>query len=186
MTLSNVNLAIYYRLSHCLLAYANIHLHPLKALVLCHRFKLCLADDYGEKMRLPAGLTPLRVIAAYLQFLGDFALAKLCEQWGSGKVAAKDVVWAMTVPAAWSESAKQTMRQVAAAAGLVTHPSSRYACICHPWTRRAAVCYNDMHTSVHGRVQRECLMQREARRCTQTPKALCHISLSRAVIYLQA
>lgn len=76
---------------------------------------------------LPAGLEASRVIADYLRFLKDFALAKLCEQWGNGKVTPKDVVWAMTVPAAWSESAKQTMRLAAVDAGLVISPASRYS-----------------------------------------------------------
>ena len=86
---------------------------------------LCLAEDYAAAGPLPAGLTPQKVIADYLTFLGKFALAKLCEQWGAGQVTAKDVSWALTVPAAWSERAKQTMRQAAVTAGLVTHPASR-------------------------------------------------------------
>ncbi len=78
-------------------------------------------------MPLPAGLTPQKVIADYLGFLKDFALDKLCDQWGSGKVTAqpRHVVWALTVPAAWSDIAKQTMRRAAVDAGLVTSAASR-------------------------------------------------------------
>ena len=74
---------------------------------------MCLAeDDRDSKVPdLPAGLEIKKVIGDYLRFLKEAALEKLCEQWGTGKVTAKDVVWALTVPAAWSESAKQTMRQ---------------------------------------------------------------------------
>ncbi len=87
-----------------------------------------MADDYEDNTlkTLPAGLTPQKVIADYLAFLKGFALDKLCEQWGTGKVTAKDVVWALTVPAAWSDIAKQTMRRAAVDAGLVTIAASRF------------------------------------------------------------
>ncbi len=87
-----------------------------------------MADDYEDNTlkTLPAGLTPQKVIADYLAFLKGFALDKLCEQWGTGKVTAKDVVWALTVPAAWSDIAKQTMRRAAVDASLVTTAASRF------------------------------------------------------------
>ena len=101
-----------------------------------YRFKLLLAEDYNDTagvLALPAGLTPLRVISDYLRYLKEFTLSKLSVQWGSERVSARDVMWAMTVPAAWSETAKQTMRKAAVMAGLVSHPGSRYthaACNC--------------------------------------------------------
>ena len=130
-----------------------------KMLIVC-RFKLCLADDDAESgaTTLPNGFTPQKVISDYLRFLGDFALAKLCDQWGAGKITAKDVTWALTVPAAWSESSKQIMRQAAVVAGWVTHPMSRYnlaeccneacviQCMCHACRSNArwlAVCQAD-------------------------------------------
>ena len=93
------------------------------------RFKLLLAEDYNDTtgvLALPAGLSPLRVISDYLRYPKDFTLAKLNVQWGSETVSAQDVMWTMTIPAAWSETAKQTMRRAAVMAGLVSHPGSRY------------------------------------------------------------
>ena len=94
--------------------------------ILC-RFKLLLAEGYTSPALepLPAGLTPLRVISDYLRYLKDLVLRKLSEQWGTGRVAAEKVVWALTIPADWSESAKQTMREAAVCAGLVKQPKSR-------------------------------------------------------------
>ena len=77
-------------------------------------------------IKLPTGLTPLRVIADYLRFLKECALGKLWEQWGSDRVAASDVTWAVTVPAAWSELAKKTMRLAVVQAGIVSSPTSRW------------------------------------------------------------
>ena len=94
------------------------------------RFKLCLAEGHDAVVgtpKLPAGLTPVRVIADYLCYLKEFALNKLSIQWGSNSVSAQNVMWALTIPAAWTESAKQCMRQAAVIAGIVSHPGSRYA-----------------------------------------------------------
>lgn len=76
-------------------------------------------------LTLPADLTPLKVVSDYLRFLKDFTLAKLNVQWGSNQVTAADVMWAMTVPAAWSEAAKQLMREAAVMSGLVPNAGSR-------------------------------------------------------------
>lgn len=74
---------------------------------------------------LPDGLTAIRVLSDYLRYLKDYTLAKLSVQWGSKRVTPAEVMWAMTVPAAWSETAKQTMRQAAVLAGLVPHVGLR-------------------------------------------------------------
>ena len=109
------------------------HQHKVSDLIqsqYLHRFKLYLADDYvyedNTLTTLPVGLTPQKAITDYLGFLMGFALDKLCEQWGTGKVTAKDVVSAMIVPAAWSDIAKQTIHQAAVDAGLVTCAASRF------------------------------------------------------------
>lgn len=74
-------------------------------------------DSGAETFALPPELTPKRVITDYLRFLGQLGLKKLAEQWGSFKQ--DDVAVVLSVPAAWSDSAKQTMRQAAVDAGLV-------------------------------------------------------------------
>ena len=66
-------------------------------------------NDAAGVCQLPAGLTPVRVIADYLACLKELALSKLRIQWGSMSITARDVMWALTVPAGWTESAKQLM-----------------------------------------------------------------------------
>ena len=66
------------------------------------------------------------MIGDYLRYLKDFALSKLTTQWGPKGVTAQNVLWALTVPAGWSETAKKTMRHAAVIAGLVTQAGSRY------------------------------------------------------------
>lgn len=114
-----------------------------------HRFKLLLAEDYNDTagvLALPAGLTPLRVISDYLRYVKEFTLAKLNVQWGSERVSAQDVMWAMTIPAAWSETAKQTMRRAAVMAGLVSHPGSRYT---HADYYSKSLCVQLWHEACH-------------------------------------
>lgn len=79
----------------------------------------------AENSTLPPELTPERVITDYLRFLSDHGFKKLAEQWGSFK--RDDVTVVLSVPAAWSDSAKQTMRKAAFDAGLVQAADSRFA-----------------------------------------------------------
>lgn len=100
-------------------------------MTLC-RFKLALAsedhrstalaqmpalDTDAETSALPPELDPKQVITDYLRFLGQHGFKKLAEQWGSFQQ--DDVAVVLSVPAAWSDSAKQIMRQAAFDAGLV-------------------------------------------------------------------
>ncbi len=78
-----------------------------------------------ESCVLPPQLTPQQVITDYLRFLGQHGHKKLAEQWGAFKQ--DDVAVVLSVPAAWSDSAKQTMRQAAVDAGLVQ--SSNAGCV---------------------------------------------------------
>lgn len=73
---------------------------------------------------LPPQLNAQRVIGDYLRFLRNYAIAKLTSQY-SGSFRSDDVTWALSVPAAWSESSKQTMRLAAVDAGIVEHVDSR-------------------------------------------------------------
>lgn len=74
-------------------------------------------DTDAETSALPPELNPKQVITDYLRFLGQHGFKKLAEQWGSFKQ--DDVAVVLSVPAAWSDSAKQIMRQAAVDAGLV-------------------------------------------------------------------
>lgn len=121
------------RALHVYISQYIAHMHTSAELreihAVCVRFKLCLAEGYNDSMgacRLPAGLTPVRVIADYLRYLKEFTLSKLSIQWGSKSITAENVMWALTIPAAWTETAEQSMRQAAVSAGIVSHPGSRY------------------------------------------------------------
>ena len=94
------------------------------------RFKLCLADTQcSSSGQLPEGFTAHKVISDYLRFLGKFALDKLYKQWGSEQITSSEVMWAVAVPAAWSDMAKDTMRQAAVTAGLVRNSATKYVCL---------------------------------------------------------
>ncbi len=84
-----------------------------------------LDSDAEESCVLPPQLTLPQVITDYLRFLGQHGHKKLAEQWGAFKQ--DDVAVVLSVPAAWSDSAKQTMRQAAVDAGLVQ--SSNPGCV---------------------------------------------------------
>ena len=91
------------------------------------RFKLRLAEDYVPETPLPPTLSPQRLMSDLLRFLQESAVKSLKEQWGSAHVSVHDIAWAITVPANWSDAAKQTMRNAAVEAGMVSSPASRYA-----------------------------------------------------------
>ncbi|XP_052793109.1 heat shock 70 kDa protein 12B-like [Mya arenaria] len=67
-------------------------------------------DDRGRKM------TAMLVFSEIIRYLKDHLL-KLLEMRGTG-VDNKDIHWVLTVPAIWSDSAKQFMRETATKAGI--------------------------------------------------------------------
>ena len=91
-----------------------------------HRFKLFLAADHDNcgLAVLPPDLSPEKIISDFLRFIKESALAKLDEQWGPGMALAEGVIWALTIPANWPDTAKETMRQAAVTAGLISHADS--------------------------------------------------------------
>ncbi|CAM6123017.1 unnamed protein product [Calypogeia fissa] len=68
--------------------------------------------------RLPEGLSTERVISDYLKELSLFIMAELKNKFGD-HIVKKDVQWCLTVPAIWSDTAKQTMHICAQMSGLV-------------------------------------------------------------------
>ena len=96
-----------------------------------HRFKSRLADDVPNNTNpnhvgLPEGLTWLMVTSDYLHYLKGLALAELNSN-QPGQASASDVLWAISIPANWSDCAKGLLRQAAANAGLISQVSSRQA-----------------------------------------------------------
>lgn len=76
-----------------------------------------LDPNVEDSSAIPPQLEPKRVITDYLRCLGEHGRKKLAEQWGPCKD--EDLAVVLSVPAAWSDSAKQIMRQCAVDAGLV-------------------------------------------------------------------
>ena len=105
----------------------NLSVHMVTEVVCQCRFKLHLAEDFVRATPLPPTLSPQRLMSDLLRFLKQMALKSLHEQWGSARVSIHDIAWAITVPANWSDAAKQTMRNAAVEAGMVSSPASRYA-----------------------------------------------------------
>eukprot|EP00243_Klebsormidium_subtile_P006773 TRINITY_DN2924_c0_g1_i2.p1 TRINITY_DN2924_c0_g1~~TRINITY_DN2924_c0_g1_i2.p1 ORF type:complete len:437 (-),score=77.34 TRINITY_DN2924_c0_g1_i2:1107-2417(-) len=86
---------------------------------LIEKFKLHLADDPSPSLPpLPPGLPAERCITDYVRELGRECFRRIQTDYGSG--ATEDSIqWCLTVPAMWSNKAKEVMKQVAANAGLV-------------------------------------------------------------------
>lgn len=84
------------------------------------RFKLYLDEAAAEKLpELPSDFTALDIIADYLHNLYLKAFKDIQSKWGI-QIRPENIVWFLTVPAMWSEKAKQDMREAAVIAGLVS------------------------------------------------------------------
>ncbi|RUS16039.1 hypothetical protein BC937DRAFT_91672 [Endogone sp. FLAS-F59071] len=84
------------------------------------RFKLYLDEVAAQKLpELPSGFIALDIIVDYLHKLYLKALKDLQSTWGAN-IRPKNIVWFLTVPAMWSEKAKQDMREAAVIAGLIS------------------------------------------------------------------
>ncbi|KAG6554151.1 hypothetical protein Mapa_004067 [Marchantia paleacea] len=81
------------------------------------RFKLGLHVD-GRCVHLPEGLTLKRVITDFLQQM-SFQIMKELENRYGRRVNKRLIRFCLTVPAIWTEEAKQVMKECAEAAGLV-------------------------------------------------------------------
>lgn len=83
------------------------------------RFKLYLDEKVAEALPpLPSDTTVVTIISDYLHELYGMAISDIERTWG-GSVKPDNVVWFLTVPAMWSEKAKQDMRKAAVLAGMV-------------------------------------------------------------------
>lgn len=83
------------------------------------RFKLYLDEKVAEALPpLPSDTTVVTIISDYLHELYGMAISDIEKTWG-GSVKPDNVVWFLTVPAMWSEKAKQDMRKAAVLAGMV-------------------------------------------------------------------
>ena len=87
-----------------------------------YRFKLHLAGDVGEDIPpLPAGVSAVDAIAAYLREMKDFIMLNIAKQIGD-HITLSDIQWCLTVPAIWQEGAKSAMQVAAEKAGMVQGP----------------------------------------------------------------
>ncbi|KAI9253529.1 hypothetical protein BDA99DRAFT_563105 [Phascolomyces articulosus] len=100
--------------------------------VLLSKFKLHL-DESLERPPLENGLTPVQAVADYLTVLHQHTLEELKR--GFAKNYEPDTFrYCLTVPAVWSDKAKQLMRQAAIQAGLIapSDPPDRLILISEP------------------------------------------------------
>ncbi|ORZ36938.1 hypothetical protein BCR44DRAFT_1511975 [Catenaria anguillulae PL171] len=85
-------------------------------------FKLYLDDEYAAEHAAPE--VPVdRLIADYLRLMGGLIEDTMKSKFGD-QVQLADAQWCLTVPAMWSDRAKQVMRNAAAQAGLIDSPTS--------------------------------------------------------------
>ncbi|KAJ3034272.1 Heat shock 70 kDa protein 12A [Rhizophlyctis rosea] len=101
------------------------------------KFKLAL--DKKARHQLPQGFTVQRVIADYLRFLTQHVMADIRTRTGDSTLNSESVKWIITVPATWTDWAKDIMAKAAMGAGMVDDPASeRLAIIYEP--EAAAIC----------------------------------------------
>lgn len=81
------------------------------------KFKLFLDETYKEK--LPLGLHVLSMIGDYLKFMKKKIMEIMSVKFGS-TFSLEDIQWCLTVPAIWSDRAKDTMRKAAVKAGIIS------------------------------------------------------------------
>ena len=77
---------------------------------------LLIEDEMGKS--LPA----LRVFALSIRYLTDHLL-DICQDRIAGGLTKEDFHWVITVPAIWSDAAKQFMREAAKEVSTIRHPS---------------------------------------------------------------
>lgn len=110
---------------------------------LLRRFKLLLADEHfanaGEEL-LPGRVTVDMAIEDYLRSLALFTVDELRKNFG-GHVLMTDIEWALTVPAIWGDQAKQRMRNIAKAAGMVGDNGENVKIVLEP-EAAAAYCHH--------------------------------------------
>uniref|UniRef100_A0A3B1JHM5 Uncharacterized protein n=1 Tax=Astyanax mexicanus TaxID=7994 RepID=A0A3B1JHM5_ASTMX len=93
-----------------------------------HLFENFKMELYGQVLHRDFMLTArngkqmraMKVFSESLRFMKDHALETIGEHTSVVKYSASDATWILTVPAIWSASAKQFMREAATEAGLVT------------------------------------------------------------------
>ncbi|KAJ3167911.1 hypothetical protein HDU88_001858 [Geranomyces variabilis] len=93
---------------------------PSSPCQLLQLFKLCVepaSQDHGVQM--PEGVDPLEIVSEYLTQLRKTLMLKLQARFGPS-LQVEDINWCLTVPAIWSETAKQRMRHCAVQAGLIS------------------------------------------------------------------
>ncbi|GAQ90012.1 Molecular chaperones HSP70/HSC70 [Klebsormidium nitens] len=115
--------------------------------VMLSRVKLHLASaEYafaGEGLQLPEGLTVRRVLSEYLAEMGAMAVKEIQAKLGA-YIRKSDIQWCLTVPAIWEEPAKQEMKRIAEAAGLIGPGASPHPLLIVLEPEAAAV-YCDRH-----------------------------------------
>ncbi|RUS33170.1 hypothetical protein BC938DRAFT_472784 [Jimgerdemannia flammicorona] len=85
----------------------------------CSRFKLHLDESVSRQMPpLPPGYTVLEIIADYFRCLHGVFCEELKKSYGD-TITPEAIAWYLTVPAMWSEHAKQQMRMAVVLAGIV-------------------------------------------------------------------
>ena len=81
-------------------------------------FKLGLEMEQEGVFALPAGMTAADVVQDYLAGLYKHIMTTLSRRFDKGIVQSTRIDFVLTVPAIWSDAAKQKMRKAAATAGM--------------------------------------------------------------------
>ena len=69
---------------------------------------------------LPPGMSATDVIAAYLRLMKEYILSKAASPLQRDRLDCREIKWVLTVPAIWSDSAKDAMIRAAEMAGMVS------------------------------------------------------------------
>ncbi|KAK8190988.1 hsp70-like protein [Phyllosticta capitalensis] len=92
-----------------------------------------LKDFFGTgMMSLPAGKTAKQVCADYLKFLHKYMVQTLCKRFGKDVYDLTPIDFWVTVPAIWSDGAKDATKKAAISAGFGARKSDRINIISEP------------------------------------------------------
>ena len=81
-------------------------------------FKLGLEMDQEDIFKLPQGMTAIDAVQDYLTGLYQHIMTTLSRRFEKGIVQSTKIDFVLTVPAIWSDAAKQKMRKAASTAGM--------------------------------------------------------------------
>ncbi|RUP43429.1 hypothetical protein BC936DRAFT_137194 [Jimgerdemannia flammicorona] len=117
------------------------------------RFKLHLARNNTSNLQLlPEHRTAVEIISDYLRSLHKFFLENYLQKVYGNIYENKDILWILTVPAMWEESAKQRMTDAAVQAGIVSareaKDRSRFKIVLEPEAAAITCCEHSIENNL--------------------------------------